>query len=137
MLGAFLFSRFEHHPRLLKPFLQQISHPLKLRMSAQKFLRLERPATGGAEARGEGHLLCHRRVYDFSIDGSAAMERYALPLTPRVRIQLEMSTKGSATGLGSTAIGIKMISLEFLSRPDIDLALIFLHQLFPPNAASD
>jgi hypothetical protein len=108
--------------------------PGQLGMRGQVLCGDEIVAASVTRGGGERQLCGQRGVGSLVLHGAcSAVGR--LPGTHAARRQVHVAAQRSFAGLGFSGEGIHMIGQEFLRGGHVNLAFVFLHKLFPADAA--
>src|SRR5580692_1521033 len=92
-------------------------------------------AAGMAGAGNEAHLLGHVAVGRFALHGAAGIERRPIEDRNAFLSCVGMAAERALVRLLLLEEAVLVVGQELLGHGDIDLSLVFLHQLLPADAA--
>lgn len=104
-------------------------------MSLEKWCRQKIRAARVPAAGYEGHVGCHLAVRHLALDGAARIIGRIVEHLGPARGRFGVAAKRAFVGLISLGIGVVMVGLELLGEPNVDPALVLLHQLIPADVA--
>src|ERR1700751_5773807 len=136
LLSRRLLPRFKGCPRPRLHVSQDRALPRVFRMMIEEVFGQEIRPARMTRAGTQCHLPGHFAVARFTLHGSPRMVRIPLELTvmggPGIALHAECSR---VVGL-LFVVAVIVVAHEFLGHFDVDLALVFRHQMFPTNSAS-
>lgn len=109
--------------------------PSVIGMRGEERLGQEIGATGVADAGDQAHVFGHIRIGGFALDGASRVEGLPSPDGDAAFGRVNVATKHAFIRFGLFLEGVKVIGQHLLRQIDVDFALVFVEELFPPGAA--